>query len=48
MVKWEYQLVPMPITSEKALAQLNALGAEGWEVCVVEYRCWVVKRQKQG
>lgn len=49
MPQWEYNFVTIPaLGPAQAKDQLNALGADGWEVCGVEYRCWVLKRPVQG
>ena len=46
MRKYEYQLVTMPRGSSVDIENfLNEYGIEGWELCGIDYGCFVFKRK---
>lgn len=47
-MEWEYQLVPQP-RNKSALEleeYLNDNGKDGWELCGIDYGCFIFKRAK--
>ena len=45
---WEYKLVDTlkrPETIKDIELYLNQLGQEGWELCGIDYRCFIMKRK---
>lgn len=44
MIKWEYMLVLQPKTPTVAEDDLNSLGMDGWELCGIDYGCFIFKR----
>jgi hypothetical protein len=46
MVKWEYKLVSQvrSSTQDAVSLVLNRHGKEGWELCGIDYGCFIFKR----
>lgn len=49
MKVFEYRIVPSPkrSTVSELTDVLNDLGAQGWELVVLDYGCWILKRERQ-
>lgn len=49
MKMFEYRIVPSPkrSTVSELTDALNDLGAQGWELVVLDYGCWILKRERQ-
>ena len=47
-MEWEYQMEPMPRnkTVKEIEDYLNYYGNDGWELCGIEYGCFIFKRAK--
>lgn len=50
MKLWEYYAVTLPKDPQDPtdiLVILERYGMNGWELCCVEYGCWIFKREKK-
>jgi hypothetical protein len=46
-MQWQYHMVERDrgdVAFEDIVHQLNELGAQGWELCGIDYGCWIMKR----
>lgn len=48
MKRWEYSVEPMRRCCSPGglYERLNHLGKEGWELCLIQYGCLILKRQE--
>ena len=45
-IAWEYMLeeIPTLATRREVEDKLGELGWSGWELCGIDYGCWILKR----